>query len=254
MHSRNSRFLLGSNSLTGREPFTPPPTCAELHFGLPASSRTPKRSSSVRSTPTVLICRLIYLVSQTKTVYARRVNESSRVLDVCSPGPANSLRLQTRGSDDGRRSQIPLIRSTMAENAATPFPSSVGETQPDLSELQERGGDWNTGPNKVFSLWGGRGADVTSLASSAVLSHTSSTLMRNKHLWLVQAAKVGQSRMDSECQRDISIPTINRHVGAGFKAPPVQTNLNLGDVSVIHQTGSVAWNRSSAWHHKLPCM
>lgn len=66
------------------------------------------------------------------------------------------------GSDDVHHSQIPLIRNTMAENGATPFPFSVGETHPDLNEHQERRGYWDraatVNPIKYFSFMGRGGA------------------------------------------------------------------------------------------------
>lgn len=114
-------------------------------------------------------------------------------------------------------------------------------------------------------MGGGGTVDEANEASPAAVYHTS-ILMRNKHLWRVQAAKVCQSvtfasGMERECQWDISIPggTPNDKQTRGSRfsearAPPVQTNLNLGDMRVIHQTGSVAWNRSSACHQKLSCM
>lgn len=129
-HSRNSRFLLGSNSLAGREPFAPVHVLSSslVYLHRPEPPNSPPLCSHCSNLSSDLSGE------SNKNCLLRRVNESNRVLDVCSLGPANSLRLQTSGSDDGRRSQIPLISSTMAENAATPFPSSVGETHPDLSE------------------------------------------------------------------------------------------------------------------------
>lgn len=49
------------------------------------------------------------------------VNESNWVLDISSSDPANLLRLQMRGSDDVHGGQIPLIKITMAHNAARWF-------------------------------------------------------------------------------------------------------------------------------------
>lgn len=54
-----------------------------------------------------------------KICLLRGVKESNWVLDVSSSTPANSLRLQMRGSDDVDGGQIPLIKNTMAENTAT---------------------------------------------------------------------------------------------------------------------------------------
>lgn len=124
-HSRITRFLRRSDPLTERLG----PHVLSSRFGLPASSRTPPTSQTVRlcasdSHHSNLLSDLFG--ESNKNCLLRWVNESNRVLDVCSLGRANSLRLQMSGSDDVHRSQVPLIRSTMAENGATPFPFSVG--------------------------------------------------------------------------------------------------------------------------------
>lgn len=125
-HSRRTRFLRRSDPLTG----LPGPHVLSSRFGLPAFSRTSPPTSQ-----TVRLCasdshhsNLLSDLSgeSNKNCLLRWVNESNRVLDVCSLGRANSLRLQMSGSDGVHRSQVPLITSTMAENGATPFPFSVG--------------------------------------------------------------------------------------------------------------------------------
>lgn len=89
-HSRRTRFLHRSNPLTGR----PGPHVLSSSFGLPASSRTPplpKRSASALLTPTILICCLIYLVSQTKTVYSDGLmSPTESWTSACRAGPTRS--------------------------------------------------------------------------------------------------------------------------------------------------------------------
>ena len=74
-------------------------------------SCTLQRGSSSRARP--------WAGESNKSCLLRGVKESDWVLDVSSSTPANSLRLQMRGSDDVGCGQIPLIKITMAENAAT---------------------------------------------------------------------------------------------------------------------------------------
>lgn len=97
---------------------------------------SPERSASALLTPTLLICRLIYLVGRTKTVYSDGLMSPTESWTSAGRALANSLRLQMSGSDAVHHSQIPLIRSTMAQNEARPFPCSAGEAQPDLSNTR----------------------------------------------------------------------------------------------------------------------